>query len=54
MFMRVLQAEDVKESNEFVIQCLADATMMLLFQGKEISSFKGENFARTIWSIWVG
>jgi len=53
LFMRAI-SEDVKENDEFTLRWLPDGTMISLFQGKEISSIKGENFARTIWSIWFG
>ncbi len=50
-FMRAIH-EDVKENDEFILRWLPDGTIVSLFQGKEISSIKGENFARTLWSIW--
>ncbi|MBL1142081.1 MAG: hypothetical protein HND53_08650 [Proteobacteria bacterium] len=46
--------EDVEENDEFVLRWLPDGTMLSLFKGKEISSIKDENFARTLWSIWFG
>jgi hypothetical protein len=52
-FMRAIN-EDVKENDEFILRWLPDGTMVSLFQGKQISSIKGENFAKTIWSIWFG
>jgi hypothetical protein len=51
IFMRAIHA-DVKENDEFILRWLADGTIISLFQGKEISSIKDENFARALWSIW--
>lgn len=53
IFMRAIY-EDVKENDEFVIRWHPDGTMVSLFQGKEISSIKDENFAKALWSIWFG
>lgn len=53
IFMRAIY-EDVKENDEFIIRWYPDGTMVSLFQGKEISSIKDENFARALWSIWFG
>jgi oligoribonuclease (3'-5' exoribonuclease) len=53
VFMHAIY-EDVKENDEFILRWLPDGTMVSLFQGKEISSIKDENFARTLWSIWFG
>ena len=50
-FMRAIN-EDVNENDEFVLRWLPNGTIVALFQGKEISSIKDENFARTLWSIW--
>ncbi len=52
-FIRAIN-EDVKENDEFVLRWLPDGTITSHFQGKEISSIKDANFARTLWSIWFG
>jgi Chalcone isomerase-like len=53
VFMKSI-SEDVEEKDEFVLRWLPNGTIISLFQGKEISSIKDENFARTLWSIWFG
>ncbi len=52
-FMQAIY-EDVKRNDEFIIRWLPDGTLVSIFQGKEISTIKNEQFARTLWLIWFG